>query len=74
MLREAEGRAVQLLTDHRDVLDGLVELLLATETVDGSKVYELAGRPVPDGGGMTMAPERAASLVHANLDGPQGEQ
>jgi cell division protease FtsH len=45
MLREAEERAVALLTAHRPELDSLVALLLEKETVDGSDVYRLAGRP-----------------------------
>jgi cell division protease FtsH len=45
LLRQAEERAVELLKDHRDVLDNLVSLLLEVETVDGSEVYRLAGRP-----------------------------
>ncbi|HEX3194737.1 MAG TPA: ATP-dependent zinc metalloprotease FtsH, partial [Streptosporangiaceae bacterium] len=45
LLREAEKRAVQLLTDHRSVLDALTDLLLESETVDGSEVYRLAGLP-----------------------------
>jgi cell division protease FtsH len=45
LLREAEQRAVQLLKDHRSVLDSLVNVLLEMETVDGSEVYRLAGRP-----------------------------
>ena len=57
LLLEAEQRAVGVLRDHRDVLDRLVELLVADETVDGSQVYALAGRPEPTGGpGMTVAP------------------
>ena len=64
MLREAEQRAVEVLKEHRDVLDNLVQLLIANETVDGSEVYALAGRPEPSGGaGMTMAPDRAASIA-----------
>jgi cell division protease FtsH len=64
LLREAERRAVELLTEHRDVLDRLVEVLLASETVDGSQVYALAGRAVPERGeGMTVAPDRAASTA-----------
>jgi cell division protease FtsH len=63
VLREAEHRSVEILKEHRDVLDQLVELLLVEETVDGAKVYELAGRPGPEGGiGMTMAPERSISV------------
>jgi cell division protease FtsH len=45
MLRDAEKRAIALLTAHRGELDSLVGLLLEKETVDGSDVYRLAGRP-----------------------------
>ncbi|HEY6497169.1 MAG TPA: ATP-dependent zinc metalloprotease FtsH [Trebonia sp.] len=45
LLREAEERAVNLLNANRGALDGLVNLLLERETVDGSDVYRLAGRP-----------------------------
>jgi cell division protease FtsH len=62
MLREAEERAVATLKEHRDVLDKVVALLVAKETVDGSEIYVLAGRPEPEtGGGLTMAPDRAAA-------------
>ena len=64
MLRAAEQRAVGVLKEHRDVLDQLVELLLRNETVDGLAVYALAHRPEPtDGEGMTVAPNRTASVV-----------
>jgi cell division protease FtsH len=36
---------VELLTEHRSVLDALTDLLLENETVDGSEVYRLAGLP-----------------------------
>ncbi len=45
LLRQAEERAVALLREQRSVLDALVGLLLEMETVDGSEVYRLAGRP-----------------------------
>src|SRR5579871_3623219 len=45
LLRQAQERAVDLLTSHRGELDSLVDLLLERETVDGSDVYRLAGRP-----------------------------
>jgi cell division protease FtsH len=45
LLRQAEERAVELLKTHRSELDALVDLLLVRETVDGSDVYRLAGRP-----------------------------
>ena len=63
LLREAEQRAVAILRQHRDVLDNLVDLLIAEETVDGSQVYALAGRHEPAGGaGVTMAPNRTVSV------------
>jgi len=45
LLRQAEDRARELLGSHRSELDALVGLLLEMETVDGSEVYRLAGRP-----------------------------
>jgi cell division protease FtsH len=48
LLREAESRAQQLLEEHRDGFDELVDRLLDAEVVDGSEVYELLGRPAPD--------------------------
>ncbi len=45
LLRQAEERAINLLKTHRAELDSLVSLLLEKETVDGSDVYRLAGRP-----------------------------
>jgi cell division protease FtsH len=61
LLREAEHRAVALLTEHRHELDQLVALLLSSETVDGSEVYAIAGRPEPESGaGMMLTPERTS--------------
>jgi cell division protease FtsH len=45
LLRQAEERAVNLLSTHRPELDALVALLLERETVDGADVYRLAGQP-----------------------------
>jgi cell division protease FtsH len=45
LLRQAEKRAVELLTEHRAELDALTNLLLEDETVGGSEVYRLAGVP-----------------------------
>jgi cell division protease FtsH len=50
LLREAEGRATELLTHHRAALDGLTRRLLEEETVDGSVVYDLLLMH-PDGSG-----------------------
>ncbi|MEA2783721.1 MAG: cell division protease FtsH [Rhodospirillaceae bacterium] len=49
LLREAEERDLKLLTEHREQLDRLTELLLEHETVDGEAVYEIAGRTFPGG-------------------------
>ena len=49
LLREAEERARELLTEHREQLDKLAELLLEHETIDGEAVYDLVGRPMPGG-------------------------
>jgi cell division protease FtsH len=45
LLREAEGRAHELLTRHRASLDSLTRRLLEEETVDGSVVYDLLLHP-----------------------------
>jgi cell division protease FtsH len=44
LLREAEQRATGLLTEHRDALDRLTEVLLERETIDGTDVDEILGR------------------------------
>ena len=44
LLREAEGRAMAMLTSHREALDRLTELLLERETVDGTDVDDVLGR------------------------------
>jgi cell division protease FtsH len=55
LLREAEERATKLLSEHRDALDRLTELLLENETIDGETVYEIVGRPVPGGRPQVLA-------------------
>jgi cell division protease FtsH len=69
LLRQAEQRAVSLLTDNRGKLDALTNLLLEMETVDGAEVYRIADRqdrsgtvpPVPP---TTTVPAHAASPVN----------
>jgi cell division protease FtsH len=65
LLREAEERAVNLLKGNRPALDSLVSLLLERETVDGSDVYRLAGRPDRSAGlsapAVVMAPHAASA-------------
>ncbi|MGD0067152.1 MAG: ATP-dependent zinc metalloprotease FtsH [Streptosporangiaceae bacterium] len=67
LLRQAEQRAVETLKDHRHELDALVAELLERETVDGSDVYRLAGRPdrsstaAPGSVPSTVAPRAVAA-------------
>jgi cell division protease FtsH len=42
-LREAEDRAKHLLSEHRDGLDRVVELLLERETIDGDELLQALG-------------------------------
>jgi cell division protease FtsH len=67
LVRQAEERAVELLKTHRPELNSLVELLLVRETVDGSDVYRLAGRPdrsvSPSAAPVMLAPHPAVSDV-----------
>ncbi len=63
IVHEAEQRAMAIIQEHRDVLDQLVALLVANETVDGAVVYQLAGRPEPSGaGGVTVSPDHARAV------------
>ena len=76
LLREAEKRSVELLTEHRSVLDALASLLLEDETVDGSEVYRLAG--LPDRSALppsvatpaTVAPRAVATADTSHQDSP----
>jgi cell division protease FtsH len=67
LLKEADERASHILEEHRDVLDKVTDLLIERETIDGSDVYELAGRAMPEGAEATVAPRRAAATAS---DGP----
>jgi cell division protease FtsH len=44
LLRQAEQRALDVLSEHRDALDRLTQLLIERETVDGTDVDEILGR------------------------------
>jgi cell division protease FtsH len=63
LLREAEENAIGKIRAHRAELDQLVSLLLERETVDGSEVYRIVGRPEPERRAeeMTVAPRAVAS-------------
>jgi cell division protease FtsH len=72
LLREAEQKAVDVITAHRPELEQLVDLLLEQETVDGSAVYRIVGKPVPERGpeDMAIAPHaKAAAAGAAARDG-----
>ena len=43
LLREAETRATELLSEHRAMLDQVIELLLERETIDGAELAALLG-------------------------------
>jgi cell division protease FtsH len=75
MLRDAEERAIKLLKDNRPHLDQLVDLLLEVETVDGSDVYRIAGRPdrsqtVPPVPPITTATPRVAAASDGAATAP----
>jgi cell division protease FtsH len=44
LLRQAEQRATGMLSEHRDALNNLTDMLLERETVDGTDVDEALGR------------------------------
>jgi cell division protease FtsH len=71
LLKEADERASRILEEHRDVLDKVTDLLIERESIDGSDVYELAGRVTPEGAERTVAPRRAAATASA---GPQSKR
>jgi cell division protease FtsH len=58
LLKEAGARATQLLSDHRDALDRLTDLLLEKETIDGDEVLAVAAGPAG-------APQDAPTLFHS---------
>jgi cell division protease FtsH len=60
LLREAEESAVATIRAHHYELGQLVALLLETETVDGSDVYRIVGRPVPE-----RRPDELTIVPHA---------
>jgi cell division protease FtsH len=70
LLREAEGRATELLRGHRDALDRVVNLLLEKETIDGSELLAVLNLtnpgdvPVREGMAAGMAAHPAADPVN----------
>ncbi|HLF41700.1 MAG TPA: ATP-dependent zinc metalloprotease FtsH [Acidimicrobiia bacterium] len=62
LLREAEQRALTLLTGHRDALDRLVTQLLTHETVDGNAVAAAL-----TGAGQPTAPAESGGRVRVGV-------
>jgi cell division protease FtsH len=69
LLREAEQTAVDLIGSHRPELEQLVALLLEQETVDGSAVYRIVGKPVPQRRPEELAIAPRAKAAAAAQDG-----
>jgi cell division protease FtsH len=65
LLAEAERRATDLLRSHRAELGQLVGLLLRQESVDGTEVYRILGKPAPERQAekMDIAPHRRAAAT-----------
>jgi ATP-dependent Zn protease len=59
LLKEAGARATQLLSDHREALDRLIDLLLEKETIDGDEVLAVAAGPADS------QPQGVATLSHS---------
>jgi cell division protease FtsH len=61
LLREAEIGATELLRQHREILDRVIELLLERETIDGADLAAIAGMPARHAGlEQTWAPRSVA--------------
>jgi cell division protease FtsH len=69
LLQEAQERATEVLSTHREILDRLIALLLERETVDGSEVYALVGIPEP-AGQATVGPALTGALSEAAVERP----
>jgi cell division protease FtsH len=70
LLRQAEQTAVDLIRAHRTELHKLVDMLLEQETVDGSVVYRIVGRPSPEHKPeLNIAPRAVAASHPAVPDG-----
>jgi len=77
LLHEAHGKAERILTEHRELLDKLSELLLVTESIDGPdfEAYASGTKPIPEPAvvrqqveeraqAAAVVAERPATIVH----------
>lgn len=74
LLFEAEERAIAILTEHRDKLDLLAQLLLENEVVDREQLTEVIGEPAARSRGWKL--EHLASVAATNTaesDSPASE-
>jgi cell division protease FtsH len=71
LVSDAQDRATELLSQNRDKLDQLAELLLEAETVSGQVVYDLVGRRMPEHGeqGPPLVGVSAAAAEERPLSG-----
>jgi cell division protease FtsH len=67
LLNDAHDRAVAILTERRELLDRLSELLLVTETIDGDdlEAYATDAKPIPDPEVVREEAERHAAAAAA---------
>jgi len=66
LLREAEVRATQVLSEHLDTLGRVVDLLIERETIDGSDLAVIAGMPAQLAGPEHVLAPQAVAMAPAN--------
>jgi cell division protease FtsH len=71
LLREADLRATKLLTDDRAALDRVINLLLERETIDGSELASIVGRPERHGDQERIWAPRAVAMTKAPTNGSE---
>jgi cell division protease FtsH len=71
-LREAEQRALKLLTERRDALDRLIDVLLERETIDGADVDAALRSPTPRSHSRTGGPALTLAPRQFGTDGDDG--
>jgi cell division protease FtsH len=72
LLREAEQRATAMLTEHREALDRLTELLLERETIDGTDLDGVLGRIPGQRQPVGATGHTATAAEEAGGGGPHG--
>jgi cell division protease FtsH len=69
LLDEAHGRAEQILTENRDLLDRLSALLIATEVIDGDelKAYVDGTKAIPEPESLRPVAKPAAAAAEEKV-------